>query len=495
MFCSLRSQSYKMMKSPLFWFTFLWPMPVVAVFVLYYSVAPWSVEGKLSGYFQALAIGMPCWITLLCTYIAQQEERAGAYFNVLCIGRSCGQTFFALFIEAAALSVVGIILYIVFLSGARKGVYTFADAEEKQVNILAERIAKEQVFDPRWVPSPILYTVFNRENRILSSNGTVDEQKRAQDFLDGKAGSSAHGYFVEVSYPEGTCVFTYHIGTRYASDWANDHLPRAESVFMLALLLIIVIPTMLFVRAIARRLDKDVRPLKHTVTLIGQGNLTYPVPHLSLKEFEDLGLLTERMRLDLKNTLETLWTREQHLKEKTAQMLHDYRTPLTVARANAEFLQEDLTRLENIKNKSALLEYSQAVILNLDHLTEVAERFEKKSTAREKVPAVEKAIAFDDFNQSIDKIGKVLSKHYGAQWQSRFQSSSLRLPVEETEMQQALTNIMVNAFEHGRSPQVVDIRFVLHEHKATYRITNTGSRFSEKALKQAMDKGFSEKKR
>lgn len=110
MFCSLRSQSYKMVKSPLFWFTFLWPMPVVAVFVLYYSVAPWSVEGKLSGYFQALAIGMPCWITLLCTYIAQQEERAGAYFNVLCIGRSRGQTFFALFIEAAALSVVGMVL-------------------------------------------------------------------------------------------------------------------------------------------------------------------------------------------------------------------------------------------------------------------------------------------------------------------------------------------------------------------------------------------------
>lgn len=402
--------------------------------------------------------------------------------------------FFYSAVYLSAIFLLGIILYIVFLAGARKGVYTFADAEEKQVNILAERIAKEQVFDPRWVPSPILYTVFNRENRILSSNGTVDEQKRAQDFLDGKAGSSAHGYFVEVSYPEGTCVFTYHIGTRYASDWANDHLPRAESVFMLALLLIIVIPTMLFVRAIARRLDKDVLPLKHTVTLIGQGNLTYPVPHLSLKEFEDLGLLTERMRLDLKNTLETLWTREHHLKEKTAQMLHDYRTPLTVARANAEFLKEDISRLENIPHKSALLEYSQAVILNLEQLTEAAQRFEEKNADREGAPSVNKAMTFDAFNQSIDQIGKVFSHHFGDQWQSRIQNSSAGLPVEEAALKQALSNIIVNAFEHGHSPQVVNMQFVLHGCEAAYRIVNSGSHFSEKALREAMCKGFSEKK-
>lgn len=110
MFDSLRSNVFKIKKTPLFWLMFLWPVVVVGVFIAYYSVAAWHVEQELSGYFQVLSLGMPCIITLLCAFIAQQEQSAGESFNILCVGKSRVKTFFSLFVLIFILTAIGMML-------------------------------------------------------------------------------------------------------------------------------------------------------------------------------------------------------------------------------------------------------------------------------------------------------------------------------------------------------------------------------------------------
>lgn len=115
MLTALHSSIYKFTKAPILFLTFLWPIPFVAAFLAYYSVALWSQEDKISGYFQVLALVIICIITFLCTYIAQQEQHAGGCFNLLCIDPSRIKVFFSLFLLLlAAISISTVISVIGF---------------------------------------------------------------------------------------------------------------------------------------------------------------------------------------------------------------------------------------------------------------------------------------------------------------------------------------------------------------------------------------------
>lgn len=89
---------------------FCWPVVFAGMFIAYYRVASWSVEQELSAYFQVLSLGSLCLITAVCTYVVQQEQRAGSFFNVLCIGRSRVVTLFSFFVMLSSGIGVGVIL-------------------------------------------------------------------------------------------------------------------------------------------------------------------------------------------------------------------------------------------------------------------------------------------------------------------------------------------------------------------------------------------------
>lgn len=110
MFKSLRSQAYKMMHSPLFCLSFLWPIPFVGLVIAYYSVSGWSPEQKMTSFFQALSLVMMGLAAWLSTYAAQQEQRAGACFNILCVGQSRIRTFVSIVVLLAMMTSVGLIL-------------------------------------------------------------------------------------------------------------------------------------------------------------------------------------------------------------------------------------------------------------------------------------------------------------------------------------------------------------------------------------------------
>lgn len=107
---SLCANIYKMAKNPIFWLMFFWPVVFAGVFIAYYRVASWSVEQELSTYFQVLSLGSLCLITAVCTYVVQQEQRAGLFFNVLCIGRSRVVTLFSFFVMLSSGVGIGVIL-------------------------------------------------------------------------------------------------------------------------------------------------------------------------------------------------------------------------------------------------------------------------------------------------------------------------------------------------------------------------------------------------
>lgn len=393
----------------------------------------------------------------------------------------------------SAVSVLCVLLWILLITGARYALYFPANSEEKQVERLRQRIVSEQRFDPDWASDDVAYTVFDEQGAILSSNTSRRGQEQAAAFLRGEDISDTNGYFVQVSYGDETCVFQYHIRVRYGSVWANRYLPGPEAVLLILFLLIFLIPVVLYVRAITRRIYRDLAPLQRTVTSIGKGDLNIPVPTLSIYEFQELGNLTERMRVELKMTLESLWVNEHRLRESVTQMLHDYRSPLTVARANAEFLKEDLTDQCTAQTGEKLLKYADVVTAQLEVLSEVADRLQEQTGVGSLVRTKD-GVTVKAFNQMLEQTGISLSEHYRSKWESQFQETQLLLPVHEKDFKQVIMNVLYNAFEHGGMSQTVGVTFTETDAEIEYTIMNTGSKFSERALTRAAEKGFSEKR-
>lgn len=395
-----------------------------------------------------------------------------------------------------------LLLVIGFHYGVRHGLYTFANHEEKQVEILKEKIISSQNFNSTWVPDNIGYIQLNNENEVINSNMKIEDQENALDYLDGKQIPFSKGYFSKVVYNNRVCVFKYRIGVLYSSDWANSHLPRVESLFIFIIALTLLIPTMWFAKSVTRHIYKDVLPLQKALVSIGNGDLNIPVPSsLSISEFRELGNLMDHMRVDLKATLEELWNSEHKIREQTTQMLHDYRSPLTVARANAEFMKEDLSQLtlflsdkDKEKMNENLLKYTESIIFNLNRLEEVADRLQLQLSNENNDQLVKEPLPLDSLNLKINQEGHILSEQYGNEWKSQFQDTDDYTTTEESAIHQALTNIILNACEHGHSPQSIHLTFIVSNGKAEYKITNSGSHFSDAALVHATDKGFSEKK-
>lgn len=85
---SFRAQTYQLAKTPILYLNFLWPIVLVILFSTYYVFAHWSNAQKLTGFFEGLSLIVVAGNCLLCTYVVQQEEKAGNFFNLLCIGAS-----------------------------------------------------------------------------------------------------------------------------------------------------------------------------------------------------------------------------------------------------------------------------------------------------------------------------------------------------------------------------------------------------------------------
>lgn len=84
----IHSGFYKLRHTSMIWIHIFIPLVIAALFSVYYCVSPWKVDAKMSGYFEAVGIGFPIIIGLVCGKAAEQENEAGCFQNMMCCIKS-----------------------------------------------------------------------------------------------------------------------------------------------------------------------------------------------------------------------------------------------------------------------------------------------------------------------------------------------------------------------------------------------------------------------
>lgn len=110
-------------------------------------------------------------------------------------------------------------------------------------------------------------------------------------------------------------------------------------------------------------LSRKMRPLTEAAEATGAGNLDVAVGSSNVAQIDDVLGAMDRMRTSLKGSLEEQWASEQAQREQVTLLAHKIKTPLTVARGNAELLVEEAEKLGLSADARAELEALHAATL------------------------------------------------------------------------------------------------------------------------------------
>lgn len=109
----IRSDFHKFRHTFMLGIHILIPLAAAALFLAYYSVSPWQMDSKLSGYFEVIGVAFPLIIGLICSKAIEQEGQAGSFQTMLCGIKSRAAVYLSKLIVLLLLGSLSIALAIV----------------------------------------------------------------------------------------------------------------------------------------------------------------------------------------------------------------------------------------------------------------------------------------------------------------------------------------------------------------------------------------------
>ncbi|MFD0705317.1 sensor histidine kinase [Alloscardovia venturai] len=364
---------------------------------------------------------------------------------------------------------------------------------EKNVSSLSRELSSltDSQLKTRNIPAAYHFVIANSSRTIVRTDMNTTDAKSAltqactstklssvdlTSSTDQKAvcSTTEHGSFV---------VLTYSVEARFMDRKLRDLLPSAE-LFIDAFTfggigLAIILISARQARLLKKELSKFTTFAKH----IEGRNLDAPLANSSIKEVSQTLHAFGTMRGSLKDSLNTQYAMEENQRKHVQALTHDMKTPLTIARGNAELLETTNLTDEQRAYITAILssvDTMNAYVSHLNHtklaLTEISIEDFIELTMRE----VSQFCTASHIKLSIVRSSVPLNLH-----------ATVR--VDTLVWQRILLNILSNSRDHAHTPDqtslAVSLEFDLIQHNSeiTLTITDNGTGFSPDALVHATE--------
>ncbi|WP_314676924.1 HAMP domain-containing sensor histidine kinase [uncultured Streptococcus sp.] len=268
-----------------------------------------------------------------------------------------------------------LILYL-FTLGYRFGLVIPANQVESDLHAVRNDIETSKVFNPDILPEGTSYVFLTREFKLKKSNMPVNLQEESLlNYQFKNAHGGKYGYFQSFERSDGIVIVNYQLSPRYRNEWLNQHFPNANLMMigsmMMSVLLIFVVLTLFY----ANKLRQQLRPILKATEKIAEQDLDFQTSQSTIKEFNQVLSGLDHMRLALRESLMENWKAEQDKQNQISALTHDLKTPLTVARGNAELLA--MTPLD--EEQTDLLEHFQKGIEQVDSYVQELSKLNKTS--------------------------------------------------------------------------------------------------------------------
>lgn len=394
-------------------------------------------------------------------------------------------------VSLTVLSAISSLLILsLFSLSYRFGVVIPANQVESDLSALRSDIETSKVFNPNVLPDGTRYVFLTRDFKLKKSNMPVNLQEESLlNYQFKNAHGGKYGYFQSFERSDGIVIVNYQLSPRYRNAWMNQYFPNADLMMIgsmiVSILLIFVVLTFFY----ANKLRQQFRPILRATEKIAEQDLDFQTSRSTIKEFNQVLSGLDHMRVALRESLMENWKAEQDKQNQISALTHDLKTPLTVARGNAELLA--MTPLD--EEQTDLLEHFQKGITQVDAY--VKELSELNKTSLTKTLTLED-ISVREFVEDI--YNQTLSLAQTKQINVAFDKKDIKKEIighwDRSLLNRAFMNIVANAVEHTPSGSQLLLTARVEEDEFTFICLDSGPGFSLESIEKATQLFYQEDK-
>ena len=392
-------------------------------------------------------------------------------------------------VSLTVLSVISsLLIFYVFPFGF--GFVIPANQIESDLSAVRNDIETSKVFNPDILPDGTSYVFLTREFKLKKSNMPVNLQEESLlNYQFKNAHGGKYGYFQSFERPDGIVIVNYQLSPQYRNEWLNQHFPNADLMMigsmMVSILLIFIVLTLFYVH----KLRQQLRPILKATEKIAEQDLDFQTSKSKITEFNQVLSGLDHMRVALRESLMENWKAEKDKQNQISALTHDLKTPLTVARGNAELLA--MTTLD--EEQTDLLEHFQKGIAQVDAY--VQELSELNKTSLTKTLKLED-ISVREFVEDI--YDQTLSLAQTKQINVVFDKKEIEKEIighwDRPLLNRAFMNIVSNAVEHTPSGSQLTLFIKIESDEFKFICLDSGHGFSLESLEKATQLFYQEDK-
>ena len=365
-----------------------------------------------------------------------------------------------------------------------------ANQVESDLSAVRNDIETSKVFNPDVLPDGTSYVFLTREFKLKKSNMPVNLQEESLlNYQFKNAHGDKYGYFQSFERPDGIVIVNYQLSPRYRNEWLNQHFPNANLMIngsiIVSILIIFIVLTLFY----AHKLRQHLRPILWATEKIAEQDLDFQTSQSTIKEFNQVLSGLDHMRVALRESLMETWKAEQDKQNQISALTHDLKTPLTVARGNAELLA--MTTLD--EEQTDLLEHFQKGIAQVDAY--VQELSELNKTSLTKILTLGE-VSVKDFVEDI--YDQTLSLAQTKQINVVFDKKEIEKEIighwDRPLLNRAFMNIVSNAVEHTPSGSQLTLFTKIASDEFKFICLDSGPGFSLESLAKATQLFYQEDK-
>lgn len=382
-----------------------------------------------------------------------------------------------------------LILYL-FTLEYRFGLVIPANQVESDLHAVRHDIETSKVFNPDILPDGTSYVFLTRKFKLKKSNMPVNLQEESLlNYQFKNAHGGKYGYFQSFERSDGIVIVNYQLSPRYRNEWLNQYFPNANLMMMgsmmVSVLLIFVVLTLFY----AHKLRQQLRPILKATEKIAEQDLDFQTSQSTIKEFNQVLSGLDHMRAALRDSLMENWKAEQDKQNQISALTHDLKTPLTVARGNAELLA--LTPLD--EEQTDLLEHFQKGIVQVDsyvkELSELNKMSLKTSLTLGEVSV--KGFVEDIYDQTLSL---AQTKHIKVICDKKEIEIDIIGNWDRPLLNRAFMNIVSNAVEHTPNDSQLILFTKIESDALKFICLDSGPGFSRESLEKATQLFYQEDK-
>ena len=246
-----------------------------------------------------------------------------------------------------------------------------------------------------------------------------------------------------------------------------------SSWIYLCIILIVIIVTN--IRQLLTKIQKEMNMVYHSGLYFTKNEHH----HLQIKEFIETNELIEKMQSDIKNRIENEKEQKKELMFQVSSAAHDLRSPLTVIRGNAEFLQSTKQTPQTVECLKDLEQASIQLNDYFNHFIQYSKTFYDHDIQLENISIQQVT------HQLKEYITPLLPGNTHFVFNNTV-TSSAQIAIHSNLFFRAITNVINNAIQHQKDNDAkIQLTMSQENNRLVLTIWNNQSTFSKNILQNA----------